>query len=537
MSDLSNAIFKDDPRDLDAFKVFVESKGKTIDQAKLENPALYHSLVRRYIDPPSIILPRVEEILNLYENQIDNNTKKPLFDAAAIEVRKSTLELIKKGLLSDPPGVSLYTMVGVAKESGLNIYKCARGTNFVEGGIHQKIARLFASFNAGPELADCIMAEYRHRHNVDVQRTRKGVYPNFLHYDVWILNELKSITTRLFVGLVPFHDWLGTDEFQSTGETFGITTSPRFSSNLRGYLPLSDGGPKMTAAHDYLACKMDTRFPILPIYTKEEKSLFKELYTTNPLQSNEDIMEAFLMKADGQKIFYKAEVHIKSYRKDYLAARNIFNSTIPFCDTREALRAERNLDPVVRAESQEELPVDDILLTLAELQTIIGQDRREFGPPYEPQAGPELDMTVEQQGNANSVDEVEAVDLQSETLAPQPMIHQPSIQISDPARLSLQTPPVFIPIQPATFPLIPQLTPYFNPSLPTYNLPVLSCQTCGCDKCPGIGYQPPESERFKRRCGTCGHTGCKGNQNGRKYTTDSWNRLPNTNTKRPRRKR
>lgn len=51
---------------------------------------------------------------------------------------------------------------------GLPLYRCCRGTNSLEGGIHQNIIRKFGSFGASPELTDAVLADYRLRHNIDV---------------------------------------------------------------------------------------------------------------------------------------------------------------------------------------------------------------------------------------------------------------------------------------------------------------------------------------------------------------------------------
>ena len=75
---------------------------------------------------------------------IDPKTKKPLFTTDNWKTAKHVLDLIQNGYLSDPPGIPLYTVVGLdTKAGGLTIYQCARGTNATEGGVHKHIqARL-----------------------------------------------------------------------------------------------------------------------------------------------------------------------------------------------------------------------------------------------------------------------------------------------------------------------------------------------------------------------------------------------------------
>ena len=57
--------------------------------------------------------------------------------------------------------------MGVDKNN-LPMYRCSRGTNSLEGGVHQNIIRKFGSFGAGPHMTDCMLADYRLRHNIDV---------------------------------------------------------------------------------------------------------------------------------------------------------------------------------------------------------------------------------------------------------------------------------------------------------------------------------------------------------------------------------
>jgi len=70
-----------------------------------------------------------------------------LFDAETWQKAKRVLHDVKKGWVSDPYNVSLYTFENWDKH-GLVIYHCIRGTNSVEGSVHNPIRRNFASLNA-----------------------------------------------------------------------------------------------------------------------------------------------------------------------------------------------------------------------------------------------------------------------------------------------------------------------------------------------------------------------------------------------------
>ena len=85
--------------------------------------------------------------------------------------------------MSDPTDVPLYYS-SKRDENGLPIYRCIRGTNSLEGGVHQNIIRFFGSVNADIRTAHCMLGIYRHFHNTRVgyeNRTGKA-YQH--HYDL-----------------------------------------------------------------------------------------------------------------------------------------------------------------------------------------------------------------------------------------------------------------------------------------------------------------------------------------------------------------
>ena len=71
---------------------------------------------------------------------------------------------------------------------------------------------------------------------------------------------------------------------------------------------------------NYLAVRMNTKYPILPIHTLQERQLFKELYKG---QSDfTDLLKQWTEKANGVTIFYKKIEHFKNYLKTFLKVQN-----------------------------------------------------------------------------------------------------------------------------------------------------------------------------------------------------------------------
>jgi len=123
--------------------------------------------VKRYAPAPEILTPRVTQVLQFYGPLLDAVTGQPLFNDSSWEKAKNVIENVRMGYYSDPPGVSLYTNRG-ADPNGLPLYRCLRGTNNVEGGIHQNIIKRFGSYNASPRFAVNLLRDYCLGHNLRV---------------------------------------------------------------------------------------------------------------------------------------------------------------------------------------------------------------------------------------------------------------------------------------------------------------------------------------------------------------------------------
>jgi len=158
-------------------------------------------------------------------------TGQPLFSAETWKKVKAVLHDVCKGWLSDPSSIPVYTHEGTDK-NGLPLYHCIHGTNSVEGAIHNPICRNFASLNASPELADALIADFRHRHNADSGSFHKlGIRYNG-HYDPWIDHEIYQLLEDILWSKMPVtrkdRALQDTDplNFAPTKEKFGITAIP-----------------------------------------------------------------------------------------------------------------------------------------------------------------------------------------------------------------------------------------------------------------------------------------------------------------------
>jgi hypothetical protein len=117
--------------------------------SKLDPPQTWSELIalrsdwtwqrcKRTIPPPDLLLPVVSSVFSTYGPLKDAKTGQPLFNAAAWKASKGILQLIRLGHLSDPPSIPLYYETRV-DENGFPLYRCIRGTNMVEGGVHRHL--------------------------------------------------------------------------------------------------------------------------------------------------------------------------------------------------------------------------------------------------------------------------------------------------------------------------------------------------------------------------------------------------------------
>jgi hypothetical protein len=109
----------------------------------------------------------VAKVFRTYGPIVDPDSQKPLFNSDNWKTAKNVLELIKNGYLSDPPGVALYTAIGINKKAGgLSIYRCARGTNSAEGGVHAQIRSRLPKFGTSIWHLQASLLDFVLRHNL-----------------------------------------------------------------------------------------------------------------------------------------------------------------------------------------------------------------------------------------------------------------------------------------------------------------------------------------------------------------------------------
>ncbi|TFK55407.1 hypothetical protein OE88DRAFT_1804266 [Heliocybe sulcata] len=325
---LRDALFIPDPDDKVIIERFLEERQTTWDAMLLYHPCWLFRRVKRIVPPPEILLPRVRDVLQKFGPLKDSTTGQPLFNDKAWDICTNVLENIRRGYYSDPPGIQLYFTRGQDKY-GLMQYKCCRGTNAVEGGVHQNVIRWFGSFNAAPEFALQLLRDYRLYHNLRVGTLNRTGTPYTGSYDVWTRNRISLLldtTSSRFESLPRSFGpggWVNGNLYAPSMEVFGILPMPDSKRLESGMMPYHHRyAMEQKIRHRQLAFRQNCRVAILPVHTRSERALFRLLITDihsrfgNEKEPSWDAVAAeWSRHVDGTAVFYKLKEHLKNYWK------------------------------------------------------------------------------------------------------------------------------------------------------------------------------------------------------------------------------
>ena len=222
MARLSDAFFVPSQADIQLVKTALRKCGLSEEQIKEKPWQYFKRRVRRAVPSPKVLLRDFKKIVNLFADITDGKTGQPLFGKNGWSLFRATVRHIQKGCLSDVPGEAYYVQIGI-DSLGIPLFKCIRGTSALEG-FHQKIRQLIRGFNISPRLAIASLFEFIHRWNHDIDVRILGLPVKYKHfYDGWELEEDIAITSEWKeMDEIAHPHWHSTNDFASTGETFGL---------------------------------------------------------------------------------------------------------------------------------------------------------------------------------------------------------------------------------------------------------------------------------------------------------------------------
>ena len=304
----------------------------------------FRKRVPRVVLPPSKLYWRVRAVYEVYGNMLDGKTKKPLFNDAAWKKANGVLKDILAGFISDPPGFSFYQQQlnrqgePAFDSLGIALLDCNRGTNDTEC-VHKQIMTTFGSWCTGVEMADCLMAEFRHRYNQNVSERRRFGFPKLGHYDTWLAHSLQILCERNHSVLI-YPGLSNSSDYISTAERHG--TAPLQSDELTLAINLKVPAPtcKFTSDQKYLCKAMGTTFPLLPMHGKAELKLFQELYISMPSPVDFAAMALEWIKhINGVDIFPKLPVYLRTHFTSWQRNQRVRDAVRSAASGKERLNA------------------------------------------------------------------------------------------------------------------------------------------------------------------------------------------------------
>ncbi|KAG6818631.1 hypothetical protein H0H93_003310 [Arthromyces matolae] len=321
---LRDAVLVPHPDDKQRIEAWLATKDLRWDDVVKFKPNWLWRHCRRTIPPPEILYPLVHDIFMTWGPLKDAKSHVPLFTPSLWKVAKNILELIRNGYLSDPPGVALYYIIGLDKKAGgLPIYRCLRGTNLVEGGVHTHLRSMLPSCGASVRHMITCLRDFILRHNLLVGTYNSTGKKYTGHDSIWLLNEIQELE----ITLATVHPssspiellWVNGNLYQKTSEEMGVSPIPEHIRNQAGMDEYVDVTDKKQKQSD-LAKMQNTRYPVLPVHTVREKKLFGQLmmeceeFRTSTTSIKAAAVKIWNRHADPENdVYYKLEEHLTSY--------------------------------------------------------------------------------------------------------------------------------------------------------------------------------------------------------------------------------
>ena len=111
--------------------------------------------------------------MSVYGHLLDSKTKKPLLRREALDAVERLRVHIKTGCISDSPAISLYFEKSKDQLTGVTLYRCARGTNDLEG--FHKHMRSLIEWCVGAVLGSDLLLELIYRWKLDRSISNRGL--------------------------------------------------------------------------------------------------------------------------------------------------------------------------------------------------------------------------------------------------------------------------------------------------------------------------------------------------------------------------
>ncbi|KIK55784.1 hypothetical protein GYMLUDRAFT_1017370 [Collybiopsis luxurians FD-317 M1] len=230
--------------------------------------------VRHTIPPPELLYPIVHEVFQKYGPLKDAKTNLPLFTASTWKTVKNILDLIRNGYLSDPPGISLFSCIGLDYQAGaLRIWRCIRGTNMTEGGTHTHLRPRMPSQGTSIRHMVASLLDFVLVHNLHVGTFNSSGKKFCGHDYIWLTNEIQELEITIANHYPEFEPspltWVNGNLYQPTNEVLGVLPLPSSVLEMAGIQPFVPGLDNKKK-QGFLAQLQGTRKAVLPVHTVQD---------------------------------------------------------------------------------------------------------------------------------------------------------------------------------------------------------------------------------------------------------------------------
>ena len=214
-----------------------------VNKKELEEYSYFLDRVRRQIPEPGILEARVRAVAAEFGNVEDAARGTQLFTRQTWKALDNLRGHIRRGCLSDSPDINYYYTISQSAD-GEAVLHCVRGTNRLEG-FHHHLRDIAAQAHMSPRLFVAMLRSFLYRWNIS-----RAVASGTLHarYGGWYCHEIVERVQLLARGSYgsarPYSDWISSNDFESTGETF--------------FIPQGAGGPLNDAGRDNAAGVSET---------------------------------------------------------------------------------------------------------------------------------------------------------------------------------------------------------------------------------------------------------------------------------------
>ncbi|KAJ3081415.1 hypothetical protein HDU99_005744 [Rhizoclosmatium hyalinum] len=269
------------------------------------------------IPEASIVAKAWREVCETYGPRLDPKYG-PLFSKSNWKEASLGYKQLLSGQYSDPPGVQLYRKCGLHPIWKVPLYHCSRGTVSNEGTAHKQALDTFSSYNLGPMAFTSAMQQLAIRSSMrNGTKHRTGIAYSVAHYDLSLGNKLHGVYTTL--GLKVPHrleNWINTDFYSvPKGRRIGILEIPNYDREKYKMDSASFKFSTNLNSRTYIAREQGLKYPALPILTKRERKLFKELLQRQTRKDYEQMSADWNQNplVDGKLVTYKLPEHLSAY--------------------------------------------------------------------------------------------------------------------------------------------------------------------------------------------------------------------------------